>query len=446
MNTSLSYYENELIKRMYNYQNELPLVFEAIKLEYLQKENKLARAVFYAIAILWRDQKTVNCVTIDTKATLGFQGDYNDLEMYIEDVCNSSPKLELDEIIDYIIENWRSEEIVRKYNQLGTLVNKKQKNYAAISEMCNEIDGLSAYDIYEEDSFDLSFENDKKLIEFSKNKSFEKLFRGIIRGNLNAIAAEPGMGKTTMGIAWTDDFLESGYTVVWFFNDGEYSEFMGKWISLRTSINSQLLVEEKKKLRPEEKEKAKEEYEKVKELYLNTGKLYVKDKIISLAETRLWIRKTNPDVAFIDTLQGMEMPGGMDTDMAKGIPVILKGLKQIAKQKDLAMVPIVWIESGGSRPRVDQIYASKDLRRRGAKIWMLYYPYNANRSYTKFKNIVEIIDGKQRFSGSGYKFLSLKPEYGLFYPLDTTKAVMSTYANLTKLPKSVIQNILNKLP
>jgi hypothetical protein len=183
----------------------------------------------------------------------------------------------------------------------------------------------------------------------------------------------------------------------------------------------------------EEYERVKKEVELIKEEYIKPGKLTIKEKANSLPEMRLWIRKMKPDIVVIDTIQGIEMPEGeVNINPAFGIPVILKGLKTIAKQTNCAVILVAWMSTEGKRPKTWMMYASKAMDRWSSKIWMLYYYYKVDQ-IKAFKNIVEVINGKERFNEGKINILSVKPEYGIFDKAEIDELIKKQYKDVTKL-------------
>src|SRR3990170_4841537 len=67
LNKKLAMYEFDLVLNMYKYQEDLPKVFERIELKHFQPDNKIVAELFRSIAVLWRDQKQINEVTLEFK-------------------------------------------------------------------------------------------------------------------------------------------------------------------------------------------------------------------------------------------------------------------------------------------------------------------------------------------------------------------------------------------
>jgi replicative DNA helicase len=440
MDEKYLYYLNDLVKNMFHEQKVIPYIIEQIKLDYIPKEYNLQKSIMFAMGTLWKEQKTINKITIDTKAVSIFRGDDNELQMYLEMLETTKPELEETESIEYILQSYRKFRIENLSGRMHSISGMSDPNYQAIYELADMIqETIQITDDNDEPNIE-DIIRSQPLIEFH-NPDLRSLFRGVLRANLTFVAAEPGMGKTSLLVAWTQDFLDAGYNIMWFPNDGEYKELIQKLVSHRLQINSELLIEANYteenphgKLTEEEYEKVKQEIEFIRKEYIETGRLTVKDKVTTLAETKLFIRKEKPDIAIIDTIQGMDMPN--DEPMASGIPIILKGLKKISKQMDCAIIGATWMDCAGNRPTVDKIYASKDMRRKAAKIWMLYYYYSVKR-VSGFKNLLELIEGKSRHSKLTMTMLEFKPEYSqVKYPADIDKAVKKMYSDLTGLSRS----------
>src|SRR3989304_8222 len=381
LNKKLAMYEFDLVLNMYKYQEDLPKVFERIELKHFQPDNKIVAELFRSIAVLWRDQKQINEVTLEFKmAQFHKDSDANE------------------KIIKVLESNLHEEESIE--------------------------DILTS----------------QPIIEF-KDHTMKRLFHGILRENINVIAGDTGHTKTTLTIFMTNEWLERGYRVLMFPVDGNYRETIQKLTSLRTKVNSNLIFESnyskefpEGRMTPEEYKIVKDEMYNIEKKFLKTKQLVIREKETELAEIKLWIRKIQPDIVIIDTIQGMEMPGSGEIQMPQhGIPIILKHLKQISKQVGCAIVLVAWMETVSKRPEPWQIWFSKAIDKWAAKIWMLYYFYK-NQKIPAFKNIIEIIDGKQRFAETGIKLVSIKPEYGIYYELDVDSVTRKNYAKLAKLP------------
>src|SRR3990172_9050378 len=362
LNKKLAMYEFDLVLNMYKYQEDLPKVFERIELKHFQPDNKIVAELFRSIAVLWRDQKQINEVTLEFKmAQFHKDSDAN------EKIIN---RLKINKIIEVLESNLHEEESIE--------------------------DILTS----------------QPIIEF-KDHTMKRLFHGILRENINVIAGDTGHTKTTLTIFMTNEWLERGYRVLMFPVDGNYRETIQKLTSLRTKVNSNLIVESnyskefpEGRMTPEEYKIVKDEMYNIEKKFLKTKQLVIREKETELAEIKLWIRKIQPDIVIIDTIQGMEMPGSGEIQMPQhGIPIILKHLKQISKQVGCAIVLVAWMET---------VYK--------------------NQKIPAFKNIIEIIDGKQRFAETGIKLVSIKPEYGIYYELDVDSVTRKNYAKLAKLP------------
>jgi replicative DNA helicase len=436
MDEKYLYFLNNLVQNMFHEQKSIPYIMEKIKLEYIPKDFQLQRSVLYATGNLWKEERTINKITVDAKATPVFRGDNNELIMYMEFLETTKPELESEECVEYILEKWRLERLRTLSGKIQTVVGYDNPNYNALGEMASQIIEIAELVDNDYDPKIGDIIRSQPLVEFH-NSDLRTVFNGVLRQNLTFLAAEPGMGKTSVLVAWTQDFLNSDKKVMWFTNDGTYTEFMQKFVSHRLRINSELLVESNftednphGRLSEQEYEDVRKEIEVIKNMYIDTGKLIVLDNVTTLAETKLWIRREKPDVAIIDTMQGMDMPN--DEPMATAIPVIMRGLRNVSKQTNSAIIGATWMECGGARPRVNQIYASQDMRRRGAKIYMLYYFYST-KQVTAYKNMLELTEGKSRFKQQKGILLGFKPEYSeIYYPSGVDDAVIKQYKNITK--------------
>src|SRR3972149_1263861 len=438
LNKKLAMYEFERVLNMYKYQEDLPKVFERIELKHFQPDNKIVAELFRSIAVLWRDQKQINEVTLEFKMAQ-FHKDSDANEKIINRLKINKTISGWEDDVNFIIYNWKRRELEYILDKAHKVSQKEDINFSVIESYIDKISEVLESNLHEEESIE-DILTSQPIIEF-KDHTMKRLFHGILRENINVIAGDTGHTKTTLTIFMTNEWLERGYRVLMFPVDGNYRETIQKLTSLRTQVNSNLIVESnyskefpEGRMTPEEYKIVKDEMYNIEKKFLKTKQLVIREKETELAEIKLWIRKIQPDIVIIDTIQGMEMPGSGEIQMPQhGIPIILKHLKQISKQVGCAIVLVAWMETVSKRPEPWQIWFSKAIVKWAAKIWMLYYFYK-NQKIPAFKNIIEIIDGKQRFAETGIKLVSIKPEYGIYYELDVDSITRKNYAKLAKLP------------
>jgi len=436
MNRKLSLYENDLIKHLIHDTEKIEEVSTVINYKFIQKENKYARAVFWALNSIYNRQGSFTNINIEVEACK-LLPDSDGIIDYIEYVQKSLPENTIKEDIAYILQQNRKENLTIYVNKINNELSLEYPNFGLISNIIEKIENTLEYRV-EEIEDDNILVNDP-VIEF-KEPTLQRLFGGVLRGNLTTLAGDTGHTKTTMSIFMTNEWLENGYKVLSFPIDGNRREFLQKLCALRARINSHLIIESNftkenpyGKMTKEEYEKVKNELNNIKERFIKTNKLVIKDKVTSLPEMRLWIRKEKPDIVIIDTIQGMDMPAGDSyQNPAMGTPIILKSLKQISKQINCAIILVAWMSTEGKRPKTWMMYATKAMDRWSSKIWMLYYYYKVEQ-IPSFKNIVEVISGKERFSSSKISLVSFIPQYGIYKRLDAEKTLIKNYSTITKL-------------
>lgn len=443
MDKKLAIHEFDLLLNAYRDQKILPSVFEKIDIRHFQPENKICIELFRSLAVLWRDQKQINDITLEFKLSK-FNPDNSDSnEAIISKLKTNKIVNNWQDDADYILYQWKKREInsflEKQYNEMK----KEYANLDSVGFYADKIIETIDSTIEEENSID-DILTSQPIIEFH-NETMKRLFHGVLRKNINVIGGDTGHTKTTLTIFMVNEWLERGYKVLMFPIDGDYIETMQKLVALRTQVNSNLIVESNftkdtptGRMTQEEFNIVKKEITVIDKKFLKTKQLIIRDKETNISGIKLWIRKESPDIVIIDTIQAMSMPGGDDTQIQHGAPVIMKHLKQIAKQIDCAILLVAWMETQGKRPETWQIWFTKVIDKYAAKVWMLYYYYKPSK-VAAFRNILEIIAGKERFGGSGIKFVSFKPEYGIYYELDEDINTLNNYATLTHLPKDIFK-------
>lgn len=437
LNKRLATHEFDLILNMYKHQEELPKIFERMDIKFFQPDHKEAIEFFRAMALMWRDSKQINETSLEFKVS-GFINDDVATAKYMSKLKTNKVITSWEDDVNFILFEWKRREVQNITDKLQIELKKEYVNFNSVNFYTDKIIETVEEGLEEEETIE-DLLTSQPIIEF-KNETMKRLFHGILRKNINVIGGDTGHTKTTLTIFMINEWLERGYKVLMFPIDGDYKETMQKLASLRTKINSNLIVESNfsketptGRMTQEEFDRIKKEMYDIKKKFLDKRQLVIRDKETELSEIKLWIRKEKPDIVIIDTIQAMNMPGGDETQIQHGAPIILKHLKQIAKQLDIAILLVAWMETQGKRPETWQIWFTKVIDKYAAKIWMLYYFYKVQK-IPAFKNIIEIIYGKQRFGEVGIKIVGIVPEYGEYTQLDVTKDVRANYKKLSKLP------------
>lgn len=331
---------------------------------------------------------------------------------------------------------------VTQNQKLGSLV-QKTDNLEKQARLGSLI-GTNANEalVVDQPETDLTTEllDEGQLVEFKNNPFFMRYLRGVMKKNLTTIGAESGCLKTTISIAMTIDFLMSKYKVLIIPTDGARREYVAKLVSYFAKVNVRKIVEY---TRTEEKpygDMTREEFELVKqytkqiqEEWFDTGLLIIDERVDQLYQIEALLHKVKPDVCIVDTIQGMKGPGEISENPAIWIPTVLKYLKLASRLTNTAIIPVSWMNAGSDKPVANSFYQSKSFQKWSQKIWMLYYYHNFNEK-SQFRNILEIIDGKQRFSIKESFLSYVLPEYTEFdlIPWKRTDNIIKNYFHVTK--------------
>ena len=436
---------NELLINMYKDKNVIGECIEKVSLNMFSQDQQLQKAVFYALCIMWRDGKTFSKLQLEINSSSMYKGDFNELETYLEFIDNSNANLTHEECISVFVENYKQNELKRLIENMHRYSKKDIINYGTINNFTEKIQTVMNLTPEADDDDDLMddlFAQDE-LIRFL-DPAIEISLRGLMRKNIQVIGADEGNQKTTLSIFIINDLLLQGYKVILFSIEMSKKKIIQKLISLRCKIDSRIIIEEPSKLSKTQKEQIKKELDYIRTNYMNKKDpekniLIIKDKITDINEMKMFIRKESPDVVAVDPIQAIDMPTIDGNPMADafGMPKIMQNLKQISKVKNCAVLLMAWVSTGGGRPKLKDMYASKSISKWAAKVWLLYYAELYYTQLLSVKGFIEIWDGKQRFSSTAVTLLGTKPKYGMFELLSKNQQQIDLYKNATSLRKDL---------
>jgi replicative DNA helicase len=400
------------------------------------------KSLFKTIKFLFSEGKTISKsnIHIHIHRNITKEIDYNKFENYLNYLYENRPELTIEEIVEYIIEDWKEKEIKKISNKLNNYVTETDNiNLKVVNSFIEEMNEIIAYGTEEpadeilEDIFE-----EAELIRFKDRFLSDKMV-GLMRKNIHVIGAEERNGKTTMSIFILNDLLETGHKVLFIGIEPTLKEIIQKLVSLRCGIDSNLLIERQRDLTSAQKKRAIEEKDLIKQQFLDTGQLIIKDQITDFNEIKIAVRKHKPDVFIIDPIQGIEMPkiDGKEQAAAFGMPVIMQRMKNLCKITNSAALLTAWVSAGSSRPKLEQMYASKSITKWSTKTWLLWFPFNSLK-YKLTQNVFELIEGKQRNAKSKIIIGKVIPEYGLFTFTDKTNNEINAYKQLTNLKGDAI--------
>ena len=428
-------YYNELLINMRDKEN-IQNIIEYVDLPHFYlKELEAHKAIFHGMIDLWKDNKTINKMMVDTYSTRYYKGDYNNLETFIEFIFESDFSIDIQNCIDIITTEYKIKESKRIANNLNHYINNTTNiNFLTINSFTEQLQEIVQVNVENDYSQDLETAFDEvELLRFKESEFLREKMIGLMRKNIQVVAAEESHGKTTMIIFIINELLRCNHKVLFFAVEPTYIEVLQKLVSLRTKIDSNLLIEQQSDLKPIQKEKAKKELKFIKDKYLDTKQLIILDKITDFNEMKLWIRKEKPDVFIIDPIQAIEMPrlDNKEQSVAFGMPTIMQRMKNIAKTMNSAALITAWVSSGKNRPEIQQMYATKAITKWSTKTWLLWIPQNG-LNYKIVQNMFELIEGKQRNAKKQRMIGKLKIEYGIFERTTMSPQEKKTYEVATK--------------
>jgi hypothetical protein len=422
---------------MFHNQEQLPYVFDSVEYKYLDKGSLHAHA-FYSIAMLWKAERTITKVTIDVNSTGRTGIDDHEWQGYLNSL-DDTPEITTEECVEFIIHQFTKQELKRKSEILYNITNSKDLDFDKLVIAAEDIIGTVNASSIEDPSRDDIFA-EESFLEFN-NQMLKERFQ-LYRQNLTFIAGAAGNMKTSLACFMENDLLEAGYKVLHFPVDSNYKETIANLISMRRRINRKLILSHSKKnpqLRPEEFEVVQEEHKLIKSKFIEPGLLIIDDKACSLPEINLRIRTAKPDLAIIDLINSIVLPGVEkgDTTEAFYTPIIVNRLKQISKQMDCAILGLLWMHTTKRRPEITDLYGSKAAEKWANKVWMAYYAYQYELIPT-FEDIFEVKDGKTRYGKNEIYPLKVTPAYCTFSFSDHDKLIQKQYKNLTKMPEHML--------
>lgn len=440
MESSSEYYDEQLIKIMIREKDKLPYIFENIDVKHFRKDSP-HRVVFYTIAMLWKNQKTITVQAIDANSYHVL--DDKVFSSYLDKISSEEPEVTLDECISFIRERYTKGVLRSNVSMLNTEVSKPNPDFDKIANIAENIISLIDDKLPQLATIENLFDPDEYL-EF-KNQFLKERFV-IHKKNLTFIAGAAKNMKTSLATFMANDLLENGYKVIIFPVDGSYKETIVNFVSMRTRINRELILLSKKtpgnpygKLTKEEFEKVNEEIKLFKSKFIETGKLLIDDKSSSLPEINLRIRTFKPDIAIIDLINSIVLPTVEkgETTEAFYTPIVMNRLKQLSKQVNCAILGLMWLKTTKNRPSIMDAYGSHAAEKWASKVWMVYYNYTYSM-IPGFKTIFEIIDGVSRFGINRIYPAKVIPEYCIFDFSDHDNQIRQLYMNYTKMPPGQI--------
>lgn len=189
--------------------------------------------------------------------------------------------------------------------------------------------------------------------------SLDRATGGFIRQTYTAVCARPGCGKTDFAVNLAVRMAKRGYRVQYFTMEMTARQLMERIASNLVKIDGTRIRD--RSLSEEERRTIK----RVLEAFERDGRInFVQEPKISLARVRRQIDLFKPDVAIIDHIGLMETPNVKDDFRALGM--ISNALKQLAIEKNIAVIPLVQLNRNiegrkGGDPQLSDIRRSGDI-------------------------------------------------------------------------------------
>lgn len=216
------------------------------------------------------------------------------------------------------------------------LLDHAEKSLSKISERYRSIDlkGFSVYGSeYALEVTDL-LENERKRAAaeiLTGYQALDNIFWGLHRGELIAIGARPGIGKSAFMINIATNVMNQGKVVLYFSTEMSAYEQWKRLLSIKTQLPGYKFRHADFK---------NQEWETLSE---HLGKLY-KEKLFNICdlaspkieEIENLTRRLRPDVVIVDYLQRCTMPKASTQDLAIG--EFLKALKTLSRTENCAVL------------------------------------------------------------------------------------------------------------
>lgn len=412
MDNTITKIEFDLIKNMYHNQQIIPEVTERINYKAISQENKALRAIFWSIIHLWYEEKSINLLSIENKATIHYSG--KDLFEYLDWLTDNEPENDWEADLEFIVDRVVRSRVKTGCENIVRMVDNKAVTLDVVSDRLHELSELTLQYAKQEEDVNTILENDSIIPVY--HPVLGTMLSGISRGDIFTIGAEAAHGKTTLALELTNSWIDNGFKVLFESIEMTFDQVWKKIASRRAKIDSNWTTKRWSEFKTgrikvngeyinceEDHKRFVSEIEYLKE-NMHNKTLKVRQYSNSVSEIKLDARKFKPDILVIDWVQMMEMPRLSDsssfTNMAQGIPEILKTIKALGKRLNFATVLVSQIECGGKRPTINDFTDSKSFKKYSADIVALFYAYQAV-PLTSTKHIIEIRQLKDRFGASG---------------------------------------------
>lgn len=252
----------------------------------------------------------------------------------------------------------------------------------------------------------------------------DKLINGFPRGSLTFIAGRTGMGKTTAALQLALNLIEQNKTVCYFSLEMPKVDLVKKIMARtiagddpRPKISASHLFRSKGLQDARDMEIFVSAIPDAMNLsffiddYSSTDVSHIRNEL-----TKLMQKGKKPDAVFVDYVGIMNSGEAKNQNRVIELDNIIKGLRIIAKDFDIAIIGLAQINRGvesqsDKRPSLPTIRESGSYEQEGALVVGLYNPDYYKADDAPFLGILEIIILKARYGGYGTVKVGFEPQY-----------------------------------
>lgn len=305
--------------------------------------------------------------------------------------------------------------------QVDGLIDHIERQFLTISDQHDRGGLLMAKDVLRTTLADIEYRISRRGELTGVSTGFydlDKLMNGWQKSDLIVVAARPAMGKTALGLNFALNAAKENHPVAVFSLEMSKDQLMQRLLSAESRVDSAQLL--RGDLSEDEQDRIVAGARRI-----NLLPLSIDDTPgITLAELRSRCRRFKKEhglrLVIIDYLQLMTASKHYDSK-EREIAEVSKGLKQLSKELDVAVVALAQLNRGpdartDKRPKASDLRESGSIEQDADQILLIYRDDYYNRN-SEHAGKSEIILEKNRHGATGMVQLAWMPNYVSFHNL-----------------------------
>ena len=314
--------------------------------------------------------------------------------------------------------------IIKKFSKLANDYKDKEpdeKFFQQLSLLTSKIRGQKKQDDtygQAKHSKDLVGETLEKFQMMQKNnyqsylktgfKEYDKITKGLAKGELVVIGSRPGVGKTALMVQLASNIARKNETVLFFSFDLTQDKIITRLLACKSGISTYKI--EELKLNNKDKAKLMDASGHIASLPLfliDTPETNVPDFI---GQCRQVFEKIKPDIVFIDYLQLIN-DIHKNKNRKRELTFLMCELKSLARSFDIAIVMGSQLNrsmesrGGSKRPQLNDLFEGEIIEQYADKVILLYRPgyygFDFDENGSSSAGLIELIIAKNNNGAVG---------------------------------------------